>query len=105
MTSEKAARFERTYQRYDVDLNGNRLDKIKVIVEGGPVHLVNYSLGGLYFLSKQRFYADATVKVSIDFGDRGKIDLTGTVAQVRADEDMWGVAVDFSKTYKLQSAI
>jgi hypothetical protein len=101
MISKKAARFERTYDRYYVDYDGDVLDQIKVIVEGVPVILVNYSLGGLYFLSKQRFYSDAAVNVSIDFGNRGKITLIGTVVQVRNEEDMWGVAVDFSKTYKL----
>jgi hypothetical protein len=101
MISKKTARFERTYDRYYVDYDGDVLDQIKVIVEGVPVILVNYSLGGLYFLSKQRFYSDATVNVSIDFGNRGKIALIGTVVQVRNEEDMWGVAVDFSKTYKL----
>jgi hypothetical protein len=55
MISEKTTRFERKYQRYDVDNNGGTLDQIKVIVAGEPVRLVNYSLGGLYFLSKQRF--------------------------------------------------
>jgi hypothetical protein len=58
-------------------------------------------LGGLYFLSMQRFSSDATIHVSIDLGNRGKIDLTGTVVQVRQEEDSWGVAIDFSKTYEL----
>jgi hypothetical protein len=101
MISIKTAGWERKYQRYAVDQDGNTLDQIEVTVEGKPVRLVNFSLGGLYFLSMQRFSADATVHVSIDFGNRGKIALTGTVVQVRNEEDMWGVAIDFSKTFKL----
>jgi len=27
--------------------------------------------------------------------------LTGTVVQVRNEEDKWGVAIDFAKTFKL----
>ena len=103
MISKKAARFERQYQRYDVDQYGEALDQLEVKVEGEPVRLVNFSLGGLYFLSMQRFSADATVHVSIDFGSRGKIALTGTVVQVRNEEDRWGIAVDFSKTFSLPS--
>jgi hypothetical protein len=100
MISKNTTRFERKYQRYEVDDGGDLPKEIKVIVEGEPVHLVNYSLGGLYFLSKQRFYADAMVHLSIDLGNSGKIDLTGKVVQVRKEEDSWGVAVDFSKTCK-----
>jgi len=101
MISIKTACHERTYQRYDIDPDGDTFDQIEVRVEGEPVRLVNYSLGGLYFLSLQRFSSDATINISIDFGNRGKIALTGTVVQVRKEEDMWGVAIDFSKTYKL----
>jgi hypothetical protein len=100
MISIKPASHERTYQRYDIDPNGETLDQIEVRVEGEPVRLVNYSLGGMYFLSMQRFASDATINVSVDFGNRGKIALTGTVVQVRKEEEMWGVAIDFSKTYK-----
>ncbi len=100
LISIKAARIERQYQRYDVDQFGDIHDKIKVIVEGGPVRLVNFSLGGLYFLSRQRFSSGVTLHVSIDLGDRGKIDLNGRVVQVRNEEDMWGVAIEFSNTFK-----
>jgi hypothetical protein len=100
MIPMKTACHERTYQRYDINPDGDTLDQIEVRVEGEPVRLVNYSLGGLYFLSMQRFSSDATIHVSIDFANRGKIDLTGTVVQVRREEDRWGVAIDFSQTYK-----
>jgi hypothetical protein len=100
MTSIKPTCHERTYQRYDIDPDGDTLEQIEVRVEGEPVRLVNYSLGGLYFLSMKRFSSDAPIHVSIDFGNRGKIALTGTVVQVRKEEEMWGVAIDFSKTYK-----
>jgi hypothetical protein len=101
MTSIKTACRERKYQRYDVYYDGDTLDQIEVIVEREPVRLVNFSLGGLYFLSMQRYSPDAMIDVSIDLGNRGKIALTGTVVQVRKEEDMWGIAIDFSKTYKL----
>lgn len=100
MISNDTASRERTYQRYDLDPKADTHDQIEVKIEGVPVRLVNYSLGGLYCLSMQRFSADDTVHVSINFGDRGKIALTGRVVQVRAEEDMWGIAIDFSKTYQ-----
>ena len=101
MIPKKTGRFERKYQRYDVDQYEDTLDQLEVKVEGKPVRLVNFSLGGLYFLTMQRYSSDATVHVSIDMGKRGKIDLTGTVVQVRNEEDMWGIAIDFSSTFKL----
>jgi len=101
MNSKNEARVERQYQRYEVDQYLDKLDHIEVTVEGEPVHLVNFSLGGLYFLSMRRYSSDTTVGVSIDLGHRGKIDLTGTVVQVRNEEDKWGVAIDFAKTFKL----
>jgi hypothetical protein len=96
----KTTCHERTYQRYDIDPDGDTLDQIEVRVEGEPVRLVNYSLGGLYFLSMKRFSSDATIHVSIDIINRGKIALIGKVVQVRHEGDMWGIAIDFSKTYK-----
>ncbi|MEI7639322.1 MAG: PilZ domain-containing protein [Syntrophus sp. (in: bacteria)] len=99
MIPTKTSRSDRKYQRYDLDYDGDALSQIKVMVEGDPVQLVNFSLGGLYFISMQRFSSDSKVNVSIDFGNRGKIELSGTVVQVRKEEDSWGVAVDFSKIY------
>jgi hypothetical protein len=100
VVSIKTDRRERTYQRYDIDPDGDTLDQIEVRVEGEPVRLVNYSLGGLYFLSMKRFSSNATIHVSINIGNRGKIALTGKVVQVRNEGDMRGVAIDFSKSYE-----
>ena len=96
-----AARIERKYQRFDLDQFGDIHDKIKVIVDGEEVRLVNFSVGGLYFLSMKRYSSGATIDVAIDLGNRGKVALTGMVVQVRHEEDRWGVAIDFSNTFKL----
>jgi hypothetical protein len=100
MISIKPASHKRTYPRYEIDPDGDTLDQIEVRVEGEPVRLGNYSLGGIYYLSTKRFYSDDTVNVSIDIKNRGKIDLTGRVVQVRNEGDRYGIAIDFSKTYK-----
>lgn len=96
MISQKADRSERKYQRYYVDNEGATLDQIKVKVEGEPVRLVNYSLGGLYFLSTHRYSSGDVIQVSIDIKNQGKIDLLGTVVQVRIEEGAWGIGLDFS---------
>ena len=94
----------RKYQRYVVNNGGDTPAQVEVIVEGELVRLVNFSLGGLYILSKIPF-SPGTISFSVDFGNRGKIALTGTVVRVRKEGDMWGVAIDLSKTYELNTLL
>lgn len=96
MTSQKTDGYERKHQRYSID-DGGALDHINVIVEGEPVRLANYSLGGLYFLSAQRHYSGDVLHVSIDIKNGAKMDLVGTVVQVRIEEGAWGVTLKLSK--------
>lgn len=96
--SEKTDRPERKYQRYYIDYDGATIDQIKVIVQGEPVRLVNYSLGGLYFLSVQRYYSGNLLNISIDIKNRAKMELVGTVVQVRIEEGAWGIALEFSQS-------
>jgi poly(3-hydroxyalkanoate) synthetase len=95
---EKTDRPERKFQRYFIDYDGATIDQIQVTVQGEPVHLVNYSLGGLYFLSVQRYYAGDLLNISIDIKSRAKMELVGTVVQVRIEEGAWGIALEFSKS-------
>jgi len=93
----------RRYQRYAVDYSEDSSAKVEVMVEGELVRLVNFSVGGLYILSKKPFAPGATVSFSANFADRGKIDLTGTIVRAKQEGDEWGVAIDLSKTYKLDT--
>jgi Tfp pilus assembly protein PilZ len=85
----------RKYERYDVSCNGDKQTQIKASVKGEHVQLVNYSLGGVFFLSKKSFPVGETIKISIDLENRGEIHLLGKVVRVNSDGDIWGTAIDF----------
>jgi Tfp pilus assembly protein PilZ len=78
--------------------------QVKVTVEGESVHLVDFSLGGLYFLSEKNFSKGDIVGLSIDLENRGKIDLLGKIVRVQQERDSnkWGIAVDLSQTYNMK---
>ena len=88
----------RRYQRYTVDKGVNTPEHFRVTVAGQPVRLVNFSLGGLYVLSKEPF-SPGEVDVSVSFQHRGKIDLVGKVVKVTKEGKLWGAGIDLSGTY------
>jgi hypothetical protein len=93
----------RNYQRYAVSYDGDTTAQVEVIVEGELVRLQDFSLGGLFFLSKKPFSLGATLSLSVDLEKRGKIDLIGKVVRAKEEGDMWGIAIDLSQTYKLKT--
>jgi hypothetical protein len=93
---------ERKYQRYAIGQDGNTVDQFEVILLGEPVHLVNFSVGGLYVLSKLPF-SPGEISITVSFKNRGKIELMGNIIRVGKEGDMWGIAIDFSKAYDLNS--
>jgi glutamate formiminotransferase len=103
MISQTTDRPERKDKRFHVDDDGSTCAQIKVMLEGEMVRLVNYSVGGLYFLSKKRYYAGDVINVSMDIKNSKKMDLSGTVVQVRIEEGSWGIAIKFSE--RLETAI
>ena len=72
----------RRYQRYAVQKGVNAPDQFQVTLAGVEVSLVDFSVGGLYVLSKEPFSA-GEIEISVSFQHRGKIDLVGTVVEVR----------------------
>lgn len=92
----------RRYQRYALSQEADSLDQIEVMVEGQTVRLVDFSVGGLYILSKAPL-TQKEIKISVNFKERGKIDLLGHVVRVTKDRDMWGIAIDLTKTYDLST--
>ena len=94
----------RRYQRYALSDDGDAPAQVEVIIDGEPVRLVNFSVGGLYVLSRTPFSPGTTISFSVNFENRGKIDLDGTVVRVvREEGDIWGIAIDLSKTYNLNT--
>lgn len=89
----------RKYQRYTIIDNENTPE---VMVDGVLVRLRDFSLGGMYILSKLPF-TPGTINISINFKNRGKIDLIGNIVRVVKEGDMWGSGIDFSKTYNLNA--
>ena len=66
---------ERRYERYAINDTENEKAKIVVIIEGTPVHVVNFSLGGLYVFSEKYFPEGAMVNLSIEFAQKDQINL------------------------------
>ena len=79
---------ERRYERYAINDTENEKAKIVVIIEGTPVHVVNFSLGGLYVFSDKFFPEGEMVNLSIELEHKGEMKLTGRV--VRASSVMNG---------------
>jgi hypothetical protein len=92
----------RKYERHAISQDGNTVDQYEVILLGEPVRLVNFSVGGLYVLSKLPF-SPGEISISVSFGNRGKIELIGNIVRVGKEGDMWGIAIDFSKAYDLNA--
>lgn len=66
------------------------------------VRLVDFSLGGFYVVSESKPSRDE-INISVKFGNSGRIDLVGSVVRVKGEGDMWGIAIDVSKNYNLQT--
>jgi Tfp pilus assembly protein PilZ len=98
-------REARNYERYAISYAEDQKAKIEVIIEGESVHMVDFSLGGLYFLSEKSFSKGEIVNLSINLENRGKIDLIGKVVRTKqeTDSERWGIAIDLSQTYNLKT--
>lgn len=91
----------RYYQRYNiVDEKGDAV-QAEIKVDGKPVCLVDFSLGGLCFLSDKLYSVGDVVNIFVNLEIQGKIDLIGKVVRVTQMGRSWSVAVDLSHSYKL----
>lgn len=104
LTSKASER--RRYERYMamIQTKVDEKSNIEIIVDGVPVQLVDFALGGLYVLANQHFSLGETVNLSIDLGKKGKIALLGTVVRTNSepDNECWGIAIDLSQFYGLK---
>jgi Tfp pilus assembly protein PilZ len=94
----------RKFERYAVNAVGNEELKIEVMVEGRPVHLVDFSVGGLYVISEKLCANGDMVKISVDLENKGKISLMGKVVRTSPAPDEsggWGIAIDLTHTYHM----
>jgi hypothetical protein len=92
----------RRYQRYALSYDGVTHEQFEMAVDGEPVHLVDFSVGGLRILSKLPFSL-GPVNLSISFEQGGNIDLNGVIVRARKEGEMWEIAIDLSKTYNLHT--
>ena len=74
---------------------------IEISVEGTPVRLVDFALGGVYVQADKLFPPGDTVNLCVDLGKKGKIDLLGTVVRtsLEPETECWGIAIDLSHFY------
>jgi hypothetical protein len=92
---------ERRYERYAIDTTEGKKSRVVVIIEGTPVHVVNYSLGGLYVFSDKFFPEGEMVNLSIELEHKGEMKLTGRVVRASSvmNGERWGIAFDLTRTY------
>jgi len=94
---------KRFYQGYVISDADHESMQSEIKVDGIPMRLVDFSLGGLCFHSKEPYSPEDIETISVNLGNRGKIDLIGKVIRVIKDEDSWSAAIDLSNTYKLNT--
>ncbi len=75
-----------------------------VIIEGTPVHVVNFSLGGLYVFSEKFFPEGEMVNLSIELEQKGEMKLMGRVVRTSSvmNGESWGIAFDLTRTYSVK---
>ena len=95
---------ERRYERYAINYDQNEKAKIVVIIEGIPVHVVNFSLGGLYVFSEIFFPEGEMVNLSIELEHKGEMKLMGRVVRTSSvmNGESWGIAFDLTRTYSVK---
>lgn len=97
---------KRVYKRYAINYAEDEKAKIAVIIEGTPVHVVNFSLGGLYVFSERFFRDGEMVNLSIELEHKGKMNLMGKVVRTKSDlnGERWGIAFDLTHTYNMKQS-
>lgn len=93
----------RFYQRYTLSDEERDSLQVEVKFDGVPVRLVDFSLGGLCVQSEKSYTVGSIVNVSVNLGNRGRIDLIGKVVRAHLLERVWSVAIDLSKNYQLNA--
>jgi len=95
---------ERRFERYEINQTDGKKANVEIIIEGRQVHLVDFSIGGLYALAEKPFSKDEVVKLSINLENKGKIDLMGKVirSKLEPNSKLWGIAIDILHTYNVK---
>jgi hypothetical protein len=93
---------KRRYQRYSVNDDRNTIAQAKIEVDGELVQFVDFSVGSLCVLSKKPF-SSGIKRISVEFSDRGKIELYGRIARVKEEKNMWRIGIDLTEIYKLDT--
>jgi len=97
---------KRRYERYAINYAENEKTKIVVIIEGTPVHVVNFSLGGLYVFSEKFFPEGEMVNLSIELEHKSEMKLAGKVVRTMSvmNGESWGIAFDLTHTYNTKQS-
>lgn len=95
----------RRYERYVLMHANDEKANIKVVVEDEFVHLVDFSLSGLSFLSNRHFPKSEMVNLSIDLENKGKLNLIGIVVRTTREpnSERWSISVDLSHSYNINT--
>jgi hypothetical protein len=94
---------KRFYQRYAINDGENAAIQPEVRIDGVLVRLVDFSLGGLCFLSAKPYSPKDIITLSVNFENRGQINLVGQVIRVNKAGKLSSVAIDLSHSYNLNT--
>jgi hypothetical protein len=76
----------RFYQRYTLSDEERDALQVEVHFDGVPVRLVDFSLGGLCVLSEKSYAVGDFISITVNLGNRGRIDLIGKVVRANRME-------------------
>jgi hypothetical protein len=93
---------KRRYQRYAVNYDRNIIAQSKIEIDGESVQLVDFSVGSLCVLSRKPV-SSGIKRISVEFKDRGKIEVYGKIVRVKEEENMWRIGIDLTEIYKLNT--
>jgi hypothetical protein len=93
---------KRRYERYAFNIDRDTIAQAKIEVDGESVQLVDFSVGSLCVLSKKPF-SSGVKRISVEFKDRGKIEIYGKIARAEEEKNMWRIGIDLTDIYKLNT--
>lgn len=93
---------KRRYERYAFKDDRDTITEAKIEVDGESVQLVDFSVGSLCVLSKKPFSSGVKL-ISVEFKDRGKIEVYGKIAREEEEKNMWRIGIDLTEIYKLNT--
>ncbi len=85
-------------RKYIREMVNGDFEAPEVAIDGKPVEVVNFSVGGLCVRTPSPL-EPKKVSIVINSKKSGKINLTGRVIRAEQEDRLWNIAIDLSKQY------